>query len=254
MNVELIGIGTELLHGDIVNTNAQYLSKILAEMGLDVHYHTVVGDNPNRMESVFKTALTRADIIITTGGLGPTMDDISKEVVAKVFNLEMEFDPKSKEHIEGLFKSRNRIMTDNNLRQAYFPKGCLILNNPSGTANGCLIKHQGKIFIMLPGPPKEVAAITEKHLIKILKGYSNSVVECKKIKVVNIGESTAETLILDLIQNQQNPTIAPYASSGYVTFRVTAKATTKAEALELIEPVVSQLLIRFGNNGSLVEE
>lgn len=254
MNVEIIGIGTELLHGDITNTNAQYLSKILAGLGFDVHYHSVVGDNPKRMEEVFKLAITRADIVITTGGLGPTLDDISKEVVAKVFNLDMEFDEYSKEHIEKLFKNRNRIMTENNLRQAYFPKGSIILSNPAGTANGCVLENKDKIFIMLPGPPKEVYAITETHLVDYLKKFSDSVVECIKIKVVNIGESTAETLILDLIKTQTNPTIAPYAGGGFVTFRVTAKAATKEEALDLIKPVVNKLLIRFGDNGSILED
>lgn len=254
MNSEIIAVGTELLHGDIANTNAQYISKELAKIGLDVHYHTVVGDNENRIKKVFENAASRADIIICTGGLGPTKDDITKEVLAKYLGLPMVFDQFSKKHIEDIFSSRNRIMTDNNMRQAYFPEGSMIIKNENGTANACIVENNNKVFILLPGPPKEVHPLFENHIVKYLSQYSDEIVECTKIQVLNLGESTAETLIMDLIEGQTNPTIAPYAGSGRVVFRVTAKANSREEAFEKINPVVKEMLRRFGDNGSIIEE
>ncbi len=254
MNSEIIAVGTELLHGDIANTNAQYISKELAKIGLDVHYHTVVGDNENRIQKVFENAASRADIIICTGGLGPTKDDITKEVLAKYLGLPMVFDQFSKKHIEDIFSSRNRIMTDNNMRQAYFPEGAEVIKNENGTANACILEHNNKVFILLPGPPKEVQPLFENHIAKYLSKYSDEIVECTKIQVLNLGESTAETLIMDLIEGQTNPTIAPYAGSGRVVFRVTAKAKSSEGAFEKINPVVKEMLRRFGDNGSIIEE
>lgn len=254
MNSEIIAVGTELLHGDIANTNAQYISKELAKIGIDVHYHTVVGDNRARIKNIFEIAYNRADIIICTGGLGPTKDDITKEVLAEYLDIPMVFDQSSKQHIEDIFSSRNRIMTDNNLRQAYFPEGAKILNNDNGTANACILEKNGKVFILLPGPPREVQPLFQSEIANYLSKYSDEIVECVKIKVVNLGESTAETLVMDLIDSQTNPTIAPYAGVGRVVFRVTAKAETKEDALNKIEPVVKEMLRRFGDNGSILEE
>lgn len=254
MNSEIIAVGTELLHGDIANTNAQYISKELAKIGIDVYYHTVVGDNRARIKNIFEIASNRADIIICTGGLGPTKDDITKEVLAEYLDLPMVFDQSSKQHIEEIFSSRNRIMTDNNLRQAYFPEGAKILNNENGTANACILEKNGKVFILLPGPPREVEPLFQSEVVNYLSKYSDEIVECVKIKVVNLGESTAETLVMDLIDSQTNPTIAPYAGLGRVVFRVTAKAETKEEALNKINPVVKEMLRRFGDNGSILEE
>lgn len=254
MNSEIIAVGTELLHGDIANTNAQYISKELAKIGIDVYYHTVVGDNRARIKNIFEIASNRADIIICTGGLGPTKDDITKEVLAEYLDIPMVFDQSSKQHIEEIFSSRNRIMTDNNLRQAYFPKGAKILNNENGTANACILEKSGKVFILLPGPPREVEPLFQSEVVNYLSKYSDEIVECVKIKVVNLGESTAETLVMDLIDSQTNPTIAPYAGLGRVVFRVTAKAETKEDALNKINPVVKEMLRRFGDNGSILEE
>lgn len=254
MNSEIIAVGTELLHGDIANTNAQYISKELAKIGIDVYYHTVVGDNEKRILNVFEIASKRADIIICTGGLGPTKDDITKEILAKFLDIPMIFDEFSKNHIEYIFKSRNRIMTDNNLRQAYFPEGSKVLKNENGTANACILEKDGKVFILLPGPPREVQPLVQDSVLPYLTKFSDEVVECIKIKVQNLGESTAETLIMDLIDNQTNPTIAPYAGNGRVVFRVTAKASSQEEALDKIEPLVKEMLRRFGDNASILEE
>lgn len=254
MNTEIIAVGTELLHGDIVNTNAQYISKELAKIGLDVHYHTVVGDNENRIQKVFETAVSRADIIICTGGLGPTKDDITKDVLSKYLDIPMVFDESSKKHIEDIFKLRNRIMTDNNMRQAYFPKGSMVINNENGTANACILEINNKVFILLPGPPKEVEPLFKGSIVEYLSKYSDDVVECIKIQVLNLGESTAETLIMDLIDSQTNPTIASYAGNGRVVFRVTAKAKSREEAFEKINPIVKEMLRRFGDNGTVLEE
>jgi len=254
MNAEIIAVGTELLHGDIVNTNAQYISQEFARIGIDVHYHTVVGDNAKRMKMAFEIAMSRADIVICTGGLGPTQDDITKEIMAQHLNLPMLMHEASKRHLENRFAQRNRIMTQNNLRQAYFPEGAIVLENDNGTANACIIENNEKIMILLPGPPREVQPLMEKDVISYLKKFSNQVVVCSKIQVINIGESTAETLILDIIENQTNPTVASYAGSSNVVFRVTAKADSQEEAMELINPLVGELMRRFGENGSILEE
>ncbi|QSX05268.1 competence/damage-inducible protein A [Sedimentibacter sp. zth1] len=252
MNCEVLCIGTELLHGDIVNSNAAYISKSLAHIGIDVHYQSVVGDNPTRMKEAFLLAFSRADLVICTGGLGPTKDDITKEITAEFFNLPMEFDNDSLEHVKNIFKKFNREMTENNVRQAYFPKGSIILDNKNGTANACIVNAQsnGKknICILLPGPPKEMIPLMDTEVIPYLKRFSENIVVGKKVAVINVGESKAETMIMDLIDSQTNPTIAPYAGSGRVVFRVTAKAKSEDEALGLINPVVNELLHRFGDN------
>lgn len=254
MNAEILCIGTELLHGDIANTNAQFISKKLAEIGIDVNYHSVVGDNPERMKKAFDLAFSRADIVICTGGLGPTRDDITKEILADYANVSLEFDEESLQHIKNLYDRLGREMTENNMRQAYFPKGAKILTNNNGTANACILNIDDKIGILLPGPPREMKPLVEEDVIPYLMRYSDEVVVGKKIIVIGVGESQAETLIMDLIENQSNPTIAPYAGRGRVVFRITAKAKSKKEALELIKPIENELLNRFGKNAYSADE
>jgi competence/damage-inducible protein CinA-like protein len=258
MNAEILCVGTELLHGDIVNTNAQYIAKKLAEIGIDVHYQSVVGDNPSRMKEGFHLGFSRADIVICTGGLGPTKDDITKEILANFFNLEMVYDEASYEHVKTMYARFRKDMPKNNMRQTYFPKGAKILKNDNGTANACILREktdgeQYKIGILLPGPPKEMKPLMDEQVIPYLKQFSNEVVFGEKVVVVNIGESAAEEMIMDLIDNQTNPTIAPYASAGKVIFRVTAKAKSKEEAIEIIKPVKEELFKRFGNNAYVTE-
>lgn len=258
MNAEILCVGTELLHGDIVNTNAQYISKKLAEIAIDVHYQTVVGDNPGRIKKCFGVAFSRADIVICTGGLGPTQDDITKEELAEYFNVEMVYDEESYRHVKNMYSHFRKNFPENNMRQAYFPRGAIILDNPNGTANACIIKGEAegkhKIGILLPGPPKEMAPIVDNEVIPYLKQFSNQVVYGEKLVVVNIGESAAEEMILDLIKKQENPTIAPYASAGKVIFRITAKAESKEKCIEMIEPVKDELIKRFGRENAYVTE
>lgn len=254
MNAEILCIGTELLHGDIANTNAQFISKKLSEVGIDVHYHSVVGDNPLRIKNAFNLAFSRANVVICTGGLGPTKDDITKEVLAEYFNVPMVFDEDSLEHVKKIYGRLGREMTENNLRQTYFPEGSIILENHNGTANACILNKDKKIGILLPGPPKEMKPLIEEEVLPYLSKFSNEVVLGRKIIVTGIGESKAETMIMDLIDKQTNPTIAPYAGKGRVVFRITAKATNKEEAIRLIKPIEEELLQRFGKNAFVLEE
>lgn len=258
MNAEILCVGTELLHGDIVNTNAQYISKKLAEIAIDVHYQSVVGDNPDRIKKCLGVAFSRADIVICTGGLGPTQDDITKEVLAEYFNAEMVYDEESYQHVKKMYSLFRKDFPKNNMRQAYFPKGSVILDNPNGTANACIMKGdiEGKIKIgiLLPGPPKEMGPLVDDEVIPYLKQFSSQVVYGEKLVVVNIGESAAEEMILDLVKKQTNPTIAPYASAGKVIFRITAKTESREKCIEMIEPVKEELIKRFGRNNAYVTE
>lgn len=258
MNAEILCIGTEIMHGDITNTNAQYIAKKLAEIGIDVHYQSVVGDNPNRMKEGFHLGFSRADIVICTGGLGPTKDDITKEILADFFNLKMVYDENSFEHVKKMYARFRKDMPENNMRQTYFPKGAKILNNVNGTANACILREKTdegkyKFGILLPGPPKEMEPLMDEQVIPYLKQFSKDVVFGEKVVVMNIGESAAEEMIMDLIDNQTNPTIAPYASTGKVIFRVTAKAESKEKCIEIIKPVKEELFKRFGKNAFTME-
>lgn len=258
MNAEILCVGTELLHGDIVNTNAQYISKKLAEIAIDVHYQSVVGDNPGRIKQCFGVAFSRADIVVCTGGLGPTQDDITKEVLAEYFNVEMVYDEKSFRHVKEMYSRFRKDFPQNNMRQTYFPEGSVVLDNPNGTANACIMKGKiegkSKIGILLPGPPKEMEPLMDKEVIPYLKQFSNQVVYGEKLVVVNIGESAAEEMIMDLIEKQTNPTLAPYASAGKVIFRITAKAENKEDCIKMIEPVKEELIKRFGRENAYVAE
>ncbi len=258
MNAEILCVGTELLHGDIVNTNAQYISKKLAEIAIDVHYQSVVGDNPARIKQCFATAFSRSDVVVCTGGLGPTQDDITKDVLAEYFDVKMVYDEESYHHVREIYSRFRGDFPQNNMRQTYFPEGAVILNNPNGTANACIMKGEAdgkmKIGILLPGPPKEMEPLVDNEVIPYLKQFSNQVVFGEKLIVVNIGESAAEEMILDLIEKQTNPTIAPYAGAGRVIFRITAKAESKEKCLELIEPIKEELIRRFGSENAYVAE
>ncbi len=254
MKAEILCIGTELLHGDIVNTNAKNISLKLAELGIDVYYHSVVGDNPQRIKQAFELALNRVDIVITTGGLGPTQDDITKEIAAQHFKINMKYNEESYQHVKSIYKRLKKDMPENNMRQAYFPEGSIILENICGTANGCIVEKEGKIAILMPGPPVEMNTMLERNVLPYLKEKSDGVVVGEKIIVTGLGESTAETMIMDLIKAQTNPTIAPFAGRGRVVFRITAKAENKEKAKELIKPVREELLKRFGKNAYPIDE
>lgn len=254
MVVELISVGTELLLGNIVNTNANYLSLKCAELGYSLYYQVTVGDNAGRLSEVLRTSLERSDLVILTGGLGPTQDDMTKETVAKVFGKELVMDENSRKRIEEYFQFRfkgnplNNAVTQNNWKQALKIDGCIVLDNDNGTAPGYIVEENGKAAILLPGPPSEMVPMFETHILPYLQQKQNKVFVSSMVKICGIGESKAETDILDLIDQQTNPTIAPYAKNGEVHFRVTAAAEGEEQGRKLIAPVVEELYRRFGNN------
>ena len=248
MTVELISVGTELLLGNIVNTNAAYLAEKCADIGLSCYYQSVVGDNEERMTAVLKTALERSDVVILSGGLGPTEDDLTKEVAAKVMGRQLYMHEPSRQHIEAYFKRRNMEVTNNNWKQAMMPEGAIIVENENGTAPGVIIEGEGKKVLLLPGPPNELVPMFEKSMLPYLSGKETSTIYSQTVKICGVGESKAETMIKDLIDGQTNPTIAPYAKNCEVHLRVTAKAGDEKEAKKLVEPVVKELKRRFEGN------
>lgn len=247
MVVELVSVGTEILLGNIVNTNAAYLAEKCAALGLSCYYQTVVGDNGERLEGVLKTALSRSDIVILSGGLGPTQDDITKETAAKVMGKELFMDEHSKERIKEYFEKRNMLITDNNWKQAMMPTGSIIIDNENGTAPGVIMEKGEKAVILLPGPPNELIPMFEKDIVPYLNEKTPDVIYSQTVKICGIGESKAESMIEDLMKKQTNPTIAPYAKTGEVHLRVTAKAEDEKAAKKLCKPVVKELKSRFGD-------
>ena len=235
--VELIAVGTELLLGSIVNSDAQMLSQELSKLGLNVHYHSVVGDNPARLKQVVEHAMTRADILITTGGLGPTCDDLTKTVLAEAFGKKLVHDARSEERIRGYFARMGREMTDNNLAQAMLPEGCVIFDNDWGTAPGCAFERDGVHAIMLPGPPSECMPMFRAHAVPYLMQFSEGVIVSRSLRIFGMGESKVESLLRDKMDSLTNPTLAPYAKTGEVELRITAKADNAEEANVLIDPV-----------------
>lgn len=246
MTVELISVGTELLLGNIVNTNAAYLAEKCADLGLSCFYQSVVGDNEERLAAVLKTALERSDIVILSGGLGPTEDDLTKEVSAKVMGRKLAMHEPSRKRIEEYFISRNMELTENNWKQAMMPEGAIAVNNENGTAPGVIIEDREKKVVLLPGPPNEMIPMFEKSIMPYLAGKDSEVIYSQTVKICGVGESKAETLIKDMIDSQGNPTIATYAKNCEVHLRVTAKATGEKEAKKLVKPVVKELKNRFG--------
>ncbi|WP_110953211.1 competence/damage-inducible protein A [Anaerosinus massiliensis] len=248
MIIEIVTTGTELLLGQIVNTNSAYLAKQLNKLGLDVLYQTTVGDNRQRMTDVLKLALQRADIVITSGGLGPTQGDITKLVTASLFDLEMKLHQPSLDNIEKIFSSRGRQMTENNIRQAMIPDGAFVLDNACGTAPGIVLEHSGKVIINLPGPPHELKDMFMRKVVPYLskKFGCESVIVSRVLNTFGIGESLLEEKIEDLILNQGNPTLALLARPGEVIVRITAKADTNEKARALIGKVETEIRKRIG--------
>ncbi len=248
MVVELIAVGTEILLGNIVNTNAAYLSEKCAGLGLSCYYQSVVGDNEERLQKAIQTAVDRSDVVILSGGLGPTEDDLTKETAAKVWEKHLFLDLAVKMQIQGFFTKRGSTPTENNWKQAMVPEGALVLNNENGTAPGLIMEKDGKHMILLPGPPNELIPMFEQSAIPYLEALQPGVIFSKTVKICGIGESKAETMASDLIAAQTNPTIATYAKTGEVHFRITAFADTKENAKQLTIPVVEELKNRFGSH------
>lgn len=248
MKAEIITVGTEILLGDILNTNCRYLSRELAAMGIEMYYQITVGDNEERLLKTLEESLNRSDIVICTGGLGPTEDDITKEVCAKYFGYELELHKPSLDAMIERFKHMNRVPTKNNEKQAYFPKEAYILKNDNGTAPGCIMKKEGKMIVVLPGPPKEMESMFENYVKPYLSKLTDDVIESEVLRIIGVGESKVENDILDIIDSQTNPTIATYAKGYECTLRITAKAKSVEEAKELIKPMSDEMKRRFGQS------
>lgn len=248
MVVELVTVGTELLLGNIVNTNTQFLAEKCALLGLSMYHQVVVGDNHDRMAEVIKTALCRSDIVILTGGLGPTEDDLTKEVCAEVMGVPLMEDPHTRRRIEEYFRnSIYKEIPDNNWKQVLVPEGAIVLDNDNGTAPGLIMEKDGKRAILLPGPPAELHPLFMSQVFPYLQKLQPEVIRSQMIKICGMGESQVEDKLLDLIDSQTNPTIATYAKTGEVHLRVTARAKDEDEAKKLLKPVVKEIKSRFGD-------
>ena len=248
MKVEIIAVGSELLLGQITNTNASFISSRLAEVGTDVYYHTVVGDNPMRLKEAIEIAEKRADILIFSGGLGPTKDDMTKETIATHIGLELVSDDKALNFIEEFFKRSKRGMTENNKKQALVLKGAKVLENRTGMAPGMAAEHEGKHYILLPGPPHEMQPMFEHEVIPYLLDLNGKqeVITSRVLKFYGIGEAELEHRIQPILEKQSNPTIAPLATAEAVTLRITAKANTIEDANALIDPVDEEIRLIVG--------
>ncbi len=240
-SAEILAIGTELLMGNVVNTNATYIAKGLADNGINVFHQAVVGDNPKRLEESLRLAFSRSDIVITTGGLGPTYDDLTKETIAAFFGKKLVMDEESLSLIENFFKKLGREMSENNKKQAMMPEGCTIFPNPNGTAPGCAIEKDGKIAFMLPGPPREMRPMFDNYVIPYLLKDSDTVLASRMIHLFGIGESMLEHKLHDVMVNSSNPTLAPYAKSGEVQLRVTARVDRDEDPEPILQPMIEKV-------------
>jgi len=242
MVCEVICVGTELLLGSIVNTNAAFISEKLSGMGVSLYKQTVVGDNSNRIKEALKLAFQSADLVVMCGGLGPTQDDITKEAACEFFEQEPILHEPSLERLKTYFT--DRPISKFNLKQAMFPNHSIVIDNDNGTAPGAILINGNKRIVLLPGPPNELQPMFEK-VCQILSGYQKGIFLSKELKMFGIGESTMVEVIEDIIDNQTNPTIAPYAGDGEVKLRLTASADTEVEALTMILPVEHQIRERL---------
>lgn len=241
---EIISVGTEILLGDIVNTDAQFLSVELAKMGISVLHQTTVGDNPDRLRNVLKIAAERSDIIIASGGLGPTPDDLTKEICCEFLEKECVLHKESLDRMESYFSSKGLSMSENNKKQAMLPVDGVIFPNDNGTAPGCAIEKDGKHILMLPGPPRELKPMFLNYAVPYLQQFSDKIIISHNIRTFGIGESVMAQRVDDLL-NSQNPTVAPYAKEGEALLRVTAMAGNKEEADRLAKPVIDEICSRL---------
>lgn len=231
--------------GDVVNTNAAHIAKGLAAIGVNLYYQSVVGDNPDRLRDSIKQSFERCDLIVLTGGLGPTYDDLTKETVAEYFGCEMEMHQPSYDRLlevfEKFYRGQKKEMTPNNIKQAYMPKGAVVFDNFNGTAPGLAVSDGKKTAILMPGPPREMVPMFDNQVIPYLSRQSKKILVSKNIHIFGIGESAVEDMLHDYMLSMENPTIAPYAKTGEMYLRVTASAEDKAEAEKMIEPVIEKI-------------
>lgn len=239
---EIIAVGTELLLGNIVNTNAQVLSQSLSTLGINVFWHTVVGDNPERLKEALDAARRRADIIITTGGLGPTYDDLTKQTICAAFEKPLILHPDILEDIRAFYESALHVpMPENNTQQAQLPEGCTVFDNPVGTAPGCAFESGGVHVLMLPGPPHEMKTMLRRHVEPYLRKLSREVIVSHDIMTFGIGESSVDQLLHERMSHMENPSLATYAKPYEVRLRATAKAESGAAAEAMLAPVVEEV-------------
>ena len=245
-DTEIISVGTELLLGHVTNTDARDISEMLSKIGINVKYHTVVGDNPERLRQCVETAKSRADIIITTGGLGPTCDDLTKQILAEAFGLKL---IENKAERKGLYDyiRYGKKFTDNNFTQAMLPEGCTVFHNNCGTAPGCGFEKDGKIVVMIPGPPKECNAMFRERALPYLRKLSEELIVSHSVRIFGLGESSVDDIFAEEMNRMTNPTMAPYAKECDCLLQITAKAKSEAEAEEMIAPVMEHVIKRLGD-------
>jgi nicotinamide-nucleotide amidase len=241
MNATILAVGTELLFGQTVNTNAAYLSSRLQLLGINVLYHFTVGDNPERMAAALRQSLRETELVITTGGLGPTQDDLTKEIIAEVMGAELMLNEDVLASIEGFFRRNGYEMTENNRKQAYIPAGGTVFRNEAGTAPGFALEKDGKIVIALPGPPRELDRMFQKSVLPYLQNKTDCVIEYKILRFYGIGESALETELNALITAQTDPTIATYAKEDECSLRIASKRETREEALAAINSMEEKI-------------
>ena len=245
-DTEIISVGTELLLGHVTNTDARDISEMLSKIGINVKYHTVVGDNPERLRKCVETAKSRADIIITTGGLGPTCDDLTKQILAEAFGLRL---VENKAEREGLYDyiRYGKKFTDNNFTQAMLPEGCTVFHNNCGTAPGCGFEKDGKIVVMIPGPPKECNAMFRESALPYLHKLSEELIVSHSVRIFGLGESSVDDIFAEEMNRMTNPTMAPYAKECDCLLQITAKAKSVDEAEKMIAPVMEHVMQRLGD-------
>ena len=245
-NTEIISVGTEILLGHITNTDARDVSEMLSRIGINVKYHTVVGDNPERLRACVEIARSRADIIITTGGLGPTCDDLTKQILAESFGLKLVQNDDEVRFLHDFIRNK-RNFTPNNFQQAMLPEGCTVFHNLWGTAPGCAFQAEGKTVIMMPGPPVECVPMFRTYGVPYLRALSDEEIVSHSIRVFGIGESAIDDMFADEMNVMENPTMAPYAKECDCLLQVTAKAGSEAEAEAMMAPVIAHVKERLGD-------
>lgn len=248
MTAEIICVGTELLMGQVLNTNTKFLSERLGALGVDLYHQLVVGDNPERLTEAVKTAFSRADMVFFSGGLGPTEDDLTKETVANAMGLGplVLYEEEWKKIVDWFARS-GRVPTPNNMRQAEFPeKGCTILPNPNGTAPGCIFENNGKVAVLMPGPPRELCPMFENHVRPFLASRQTHMLYSRELRFFGFGESSIEHALMDMIDGQTDPTLATYAETGECKLRVTTCCQSGEEGERRLAPALAEIDRRIG--------
>src|SRR5919202_900096 len=245
-SAEIVTIGTEMLLGDLVDTNTAWISQRLAELGVAIYRHTTVGDNPERIIDALREASSRSTLVITTGGLGPTSDDLTNACIATLTSREMVEYPEARDHVDEMFERFGRTPTANNYKQALFPEGTELIPNPVGTAMGALVEWEGTLFVTLPGVPVEMKSMFEETLEPLIRAHSDGSIVSKTLHFAGIGESALAEKVQDFL-DATDPTVAPLAGQGRVRLRITTRANTEKEAEEKIAPVEREILSRLGD-------